>query len=376
MSTIYGRLGVLLLFGVAFQLTLPPVECKQIIHQDLNRPSPPEHDILRIPNPCPADVTPCTCSFDGTSTPIKLSLQCFGLGQGDLKNVFGKFASMKTFTSLDVMMSSLGDLTQDTFNDVTFREMNFIDAGLKSDGGSFQDSKGTLTSIMIVDNSYDPLDWPLSDDFSAFTSLETLIVTGPYKGPTKPLNFPSITTLSLSAREMDTVDDKTFSLLSNVKTLSLKETKIDTLPANVFSALKKLEVLQVVHGALTTLNDHSLHVTADNIQTIDLYFNEIDKVNPKAFEVSKKDVNIDLKSNQITALKQPDLEPLVTGYGTVYVEGNPFNCDCDDDMVWVINTHIDAALEELDGAYDQCKFPADVDPVVLKKFYEYQCSTS
>ena len=167
----------------------------------------------------------------------------------------------------------------------------------------------------------------------------------------------SLEFLALSNNKLVSIENDTFSGLSNLKNLSLHHNQISYIQDRAFSQMPKLEILWLYDNKLVEITDN-VFSGATPVRSLSLHNNQLQNISSKAF-LSLRNVEqiyldgnlltwldssllasqeklrmLELQDNRLTSVDIEFLRPLVS-LRAFNLSGNPLVCDCALWDVWL-----------------------------------------
>ncbi|XP_077117747.1 uncharacterized protein LOC143774243 [Ranitomeya variabilis] len=159
--------------------------------------------------------------------------------------------------------------------------------------------------------------------FKGFKDLTELEVTD--NGMTSfdidiPLMIEELNLANNSLTELPKV-----SLLSALTKLHLSHNQISTIQENAFTGLKRLAMLELQHNQIGSLPEE-VFMALPSLKHLDLSYNQLWHLPDRLLSSSENLAILYLSGNHLTDIPDNFFEDLDLGY--VYLEKNPWNCNC------------------------------------------------
>ncbi|KAL3289797.1 hypothetical protein HHI36_023189 [Cryptolaemus montrouzieri] len=159
--------------------------------------------------------------------------------------------------------------------------------------------------------------------------LEELVITNSsLKKIPKFEELPSLTILHFDGNRINTIKDKTFTLLESLEEVYLTNNEISTISSRLFYNNTQLSLLDLSHNLLTS---YALEET-NNLEILSLANNQLTQFDSRSSKYLKNLRSLDLSHNKITEVNQstfinmPTLEMINLGYNQLTVlENNTFS---------------------------------------------------
>ncbi|KOC65708.1 Protein toll [Habropoda laboriosa] len=275
------------------------------------------------------------------------------------------------------VLSGLRDLRNLTIRSLNGRKGKY---SLELDSGAFD----SVPQIEKIDLSWNNI-WQIPEHlFCPLSNLLTLNVSWNMLKDISELGFRDIAEKHPRARQQQESTPSSFSCSLDVQSLDLSNNQISVLPAYGFSSLKRLRVLNLSSNAISMVADEALHglrsletfdlsgnrivaLPTEMFHSIELLFvndNLIQTVEPQTFFDKKNLTRVDLYANQIVKMNLSAFQLTeVPGYRQLpefYIGGNPFICDCTTEWLQRINSlslRQHPRVMDLESVY--CRLPYD-----------------
>ncbi|XP_034672080.1 chaoptin isoform X2 [Drosophila subobscura] len=168
--------------------------------------------------------------------------------------------------------------------------------------------------------------------------------------------FQGLQHLHLVNNRITRISPGAFRSLTNLLTLDIGINELEMLPKERLQGLRLLRLLNISHNTLKDLEEFSPDLA--QMQTLDLSFNQLDRVSKKtfrnlhglvelllmgnrmtvlsndAFRFLRKLHLLDLRKNYFELVPLDPLRPLETNLKTLRLEENPLHCSCDAQKLW------------------------------------------
>lgn len=171
------------------------------------------------------------------------------------------------------------------------------------------------------------------------------IANGTFEGTEIPLRR-----VIMNNNEIEFIDKNAFSGLHRIYCLYLNFNRIQTLPKSVFRGLQGLQSLHLNNNRLKTL-DQNVFLGLTSLQNLYLNGNNLKWLTPGLFDGLQSLKKVNLSDNKLIAIPSPrdighnnydlfeiannfvnlsrSIIPYLNASGRLYIDGNPFICDCD-----------------------------------------------
>ncbi|XP_071548475.1 oplophorus-luciferin 2-monooxygenase non-catalytic subunit-like isoform X2 [Panulirus ornatus] len=296
------------------------------------------------PCPAPQDLVPCTCYADDK---LNLFVECQSLPSlAKLKDVFSKPFAFHKFARLQVGNSYFGGetLTDDVFQNFTFREVIFFDNNL---GGvtltAFENSKSELTSFEFLDTS---AGFPLPADLSAYVQLREIMVVS-QSAEIPSLAAPKVLSLTIRSTQNVTLPVAPTNL-PELTTLHLHNSNLISVGGGVFTNSPKLMTVTLQNNYLTS---DALSLTFTNLYELNLSSNKLSDMPLISGMARGSTVRIS-HNTDIRSLSKTSTEALLQGDVNIVADGITLKCDCDlrwllgdDDATMYLDNQLTVATE-------------------------------
>lgn len=195
----------------------------------------------------------------------------------------GFFVNMKKVRKIGFSYSSIGEISEEAFQDLTsLEELSFDECGIEK---IYKKSFWHLKKLTSLDLSYNALKTIPVNSFRDLTELNELLLK---KCQLKTLssnlfgNLIKLDNLDLSSNPLKTLPDNIFKNLKALTTLDLAECKLEKITVNLFQHNLKLEEidlsgndLKIVDTDFSRFEEIRKLILKDNI-CVNAYFNEED----------------------------------------------------------------------------------------------------
>ena len=198
--------------------------------------------------PNPEDISPCTCEHDYDN--VKTNINCSNATQeSEIVAAFQASFPVKELDTFYIQNNQhLTELTQSTFNDITFYYFYLNNNQLESINGDFFDGmEHTLRSVNLENNSITSSGFPfyilpnmfslqyLHLDFNAISILPA------------PIEVNVLLTVNLNSNSIISLSEGTFSLSSSMQLLHLESNRITNIDPGKSFDFKSFDKVCFIH---------------------------------------------------------------------------------------------------------------------------------
>jgi Leucine-rich repeat (LRR) protein len=176
-------------------------------------------------------------------------------------------------------------------------------------------------------------------------------------------NYSKLVELSLDDNLISDIDPKAFKYLSQLQTLTLRNNKITKIKTHTFQNLKKLTILVLDHNNIESIAS-SYFKPFSNLQWLYIRNNNIKQINQDSFSRLDNVKFIHMENNMLPNINLHVIKPLIekddVTITRIFVDNNPFNCDCNmDELHQYLHASDSKASKTLFGDGIRCRYPAE-----------------
>ncbi|XP_052802054.1 leucine-rich repeat-containing protein 24-like [Mya arenaria] len=140
---------------------------------------------------------------------------------------------------------------------------------------------------------------------------------------------PSMTDLDYVGNQITTLPAYGFRSLPNLKTLAFWQGQVTTIEDYAFYGLPNVTIVDFMQDMISSTITNNTFTGLSGLQTIYLDLNQISKLEPGALYPLKSLNALWMSDNNVTTLSSEALDSdRLPQLSTVYIDGNPWNCDC------------------------------------------------
>jgi len=189
-------------------------------------------------------------------------------------------------------------------------------------------------------------------------------------------NYPKLVELSLDDNAIEEIEAQAFKNLAQLQTLTLRNNRIRTIKSHTFQNLKKLTILVLDHNELESISE-SYFKPFEKLQWLYVRNNNIKQINSGAFSDLQQIKFIHMENNAlpnipasvVKDLVERDHDEAAATITRIFVDDNPFMCDCqmEDLHHYITNEDFQKHRGSLFGEGIKCRFPAEYGGMLLEK---------
>ena len=240
---------------------------------------------------------------------VKSSLRYLRLNKNPSLKGSPQIAAFPQLSTLDLSQCSLGNLTMAlTFG---YRQISLSVLNLKNNNIHFIDP----IAFQNADIKYLYL-----DDNHIQEICSGMFVT-----------LKNMYSLYLSKNKINVISQDCFRNMSSLKVLDLSSNNLSRIINHAFIRLPNLLSLKLDDNTLNSL-DVLTFVGLKSLTSLHLFQNQLDHISISTFQYLPKLRFLNLKRNLLLTLTTNVFDENFLNNGVLYIDGNPFNCDCG--LVW------------------------------------------
>jgi Leucine-rich repeat (LRR) protein len=175
-------------------------------------------------------------------------------------------------------------------------------------------------------------------------------------------NYSKLVELSLDDNVITEIEPRAFKNLPQLQTLTLRNNKISKIKTHTFQNLKKLTILVLDHNNINSIAA-SYFKPFTSLQWLYIRNNNIKQINKDSFSRLDKVKFIHMENNMLPNIPLHVVTPLLEKEDVtitrIFVDDNPFTCDCNMEELHQFIHSSDYTRKTLFGDGIRCRYPAE-----------------
>ncbi|CAL4079703.1 unnamed protein product [Meganyctiphanes norvegica] len=287
--------------------------------------------------PCPPEgqILPCVCSL----TDDTMELDCSAVqDETQLKEIFHTTPPFPFTHFTKFVMDNnqhVVKLENGVFNYITFDEIWITNGALKEmEQGSVEQSKGTLTKMVLHGNQIERFLMEDEPDMTAFIAFEFLNLNGNQVKVFPDIKSTTLKTFYINHNPITLIHNENLFRVPNLEDIDISDIGLIILETKLLSNHKKLQHINLSNNKLSIIQNTALIIQSPDLKDIDLSNNIIDDVEPGAFDTNNNGLTLNLEKNLLYTLNEDTWKPLIQAGVYLKLSDNAFGCGCD--MKWAV----------------------------------------